>query len=169
MSIGICYGSDLYNICYKLLLLLFRICYQFQIFLPKTEGTHISPVLTVINNGFPSCSEGEEQPVSKRTYSTPPSTCRCLVGLLETSTEGDVKTYRFSYKMGRSDRQEKQNLPHCCRRYAPNCMRQGRVKFCSLQTILTRTGRIAKKARSGKSYAIFGMCIIVLWQKERQY
>jgi hypothetical protein len=97
------------------------------------------------------------------TELTPPNTCRGLLGLLETCSEGDVKTYPFSYKMGRSDRQEKQNLPHCCRGYAPNCMRQGRVKFCSLQTILMRTGRMAKKMRSGKSYAIFGMRIIVLY------
>jgi len=101
-------------------------------------------VLTVINNGFPNCTE--EKSIQWVRELTPPSTCRCLVGLLETSTQDDVKTYRFSYKMGRSNRQEKQNLPHCCRRYAPNCMRQGRVKFCSLQTILTRTGRIANKS-----------------------
>jgi hypothetical protein len=69
-SIGICYGSDLYNICYKHLLLHFRIYYQFQIFLHKIEGAHISPLLTVINNEFPNCTEGEEHLVSKRTYST---------------------------------------------------------------------------------------------------
>jgi hypothetical protein len=37
---------------------------------PTIEGTHILRVLTVINNGFPNCTEREEHSVSKRTYST---------------------------------------------------------------------------------------------------
>jgi hypothetical protein len=40
-------------------------------------------------------------------------------------------------------------------------MRQGRVEFCSLQTTLIRTGRLAKKQRDGISRALFGIRIAV--------
>jgi hypothetical protein len=83
---------------------------------------------------------------------------------------GDVRIYPFSYKMGRSGRQEKQNLSLCCRGYAPNCMRQGRVEFCSPPIpSLFVMGDWPKKKKNGSLEVLrFLVCVLLCCSRERE-